>query len=300
MAHTVGLIGAGHRPVAQPRPARARGRRAGAPVRRTGCSTSTSSTCRRRRRRPAGARPGWPATTASTSPTPASRLVVAPPRRAVPRRRGARRGQHRRLRGRPGDRPQHRLVRLRARPSTAGCPTRRSAASCCSAPAARARRSRTRCCALGAGRLTVVDVDPDRAAALAAELRALRRDRARRRSPTCRPSTAPTGWSTPRPPAWPPTPGCRSPAALLRPDLWVADIVYRPLETELVRRARRAGCRTLDGGGMAVFQAADAFRAVHRRRARRRPDAAPLRRARSASRVRPRGEAVRGPSPRSA
>lgn len=40
----------------------------------------------------------------------------------------------------------------------------------------------------------------------------------------------------------------------------MADIVYRPLETELVRAAREAGCPTLDGGTMAVFQAADAFR----------------------------------------
>jgi shikimate dehydrogenase len=46
---------------------------------------------------------------------------------------------------------------------------------------------------------------------------------------------------------------------LLRGELWVADIVYRPLETELLRRAREAGCRTLDGGGMVVFQAAEAF-----------------------------------------
>jgi len=44
---------------------------------------------------------------------------------------------------------------------------------------------------------------------------------------------------------------------LLHNRLWVADVVYRPLDTALVR-AR--GCRVLDGGRMAVFQAADAFR----------------------------------------
>ena len=38
--------------------------------------------------------------------------------------------------------------------------------------------------------------------------------------------------------------------------IWVAEIVYRPLETELLRAARERGCRTLDGGGMVVFQAA--------------------------------------------
>ncbi|WP_327117858.1 shikimate dehydrogenase [Nocardia sp. NBC_01730] len=55
-------------------------------------------------------------------------------------------------------------------------------------------------------------------------------------------------------------PGSAVPAALLRPDLWVAEVVYRPLDTELLRAARGAGARTLGGGGMAVYQAADAFR----------------------------------------
>jgi shikimate dehydrogenase len=48
--------------------------------------------------------------------------------------------------------------------------------------------------------------------------------------------------------------------ALLRPALWVADIVYFPAETELLRRARERGCRTMSGAAMAVFQAVDAFR----------------------------------------
>ena len=48
-------------------------------------------------------------------------------------------------------------------------------------------------------------------------------------------------------------------AELLHPGLWVAEIVYRPLETALLRHARELGCQTLDGGGMAVFQAADSF-----------------------------------------
>ncbi len=55
-------------------------------------------------------------------------------------------------------------------------------------------------------------------------------------------------------------PGMPLPAALLHPRLWVADIVYFPLETELLRAARAIGCRVLDGGGMAVFQAVGAFR----------------------------------------
>ena len=54
-------------------------------------------------------------------------------------------------------------------------------------------------------------------------------------------------------------PGLPLPAELLRTDLWVAEIVYFPLETELLRVARSLGCRTLHGGGMAVFQAVRAF-----------------------------------------
>lgn len=36
--------------------------------------------------------------------------------------------------------------------------------------------------------------------------------------------------------------------------------MYRPLETELLASARALGCRVLDGGKMAVFQAVDSFR----------------------------------------
>ncbi|QOQ75234.1 shikimate dehydrogenase [Pseudomonas poae] len=54
-------------------------------------------------------------------------------------------------------------------------------------------------------------------------------------------------------------PGTPVPSSLLRAQLWVAEIVYFPLETELLRNARALGCRTLDGGNMAVFQAVKAF-----------------------------------------
>lgn len=55
-------------------------------------------------------------------------------------------------------------------------------------------------------------------------------------------------------------PGMAVPKELIVPKLWVADVVYFPLETELLREARLRGCRTMSGTGMAVFQAADAFR----------------------------------------
>lgn len=55
-------------------------------------------------------------------------------------------------------------------------------------------------------------------------------------------------------------PGSPLPEKLLRPDLWIADLVYVPLRTALLRAAASVGCRTLEGGGMVVFQAAEAFR----------------------------------------
>ena len=57
-------------------------------------------------------------------------------------------------------------------------------------------------------------------------------------------------------------PGMPVPAAYLHSGLWVAEIVYFPLQTELLRHARALGCRTLDGGNMAVFQAVKAFELI--------------------------------------
>ena len=54
-------------------------------------------------------------------------------------------------------------------------------------------------------------------------------------------------------------PGTPLPTELLHARLWVAEIIYFPLETELLRAARALGCRTLDGSSMAVFQAVKAF-----------------------------------------
>jgi shikimate dehydrogenase len=54
-------------------------------------------------------------------------------------------------------------------------------------------------------------------------------------------------------------PGSPVSASLIEQRHWVADIVYFPLETELLREARERGCRTLNGSGMAIHQAAGAF-----------------------------------------
>jgi shikimate dehydrogenase len=57
-------------------------------------------------------------------------------------------------------------------------------------------------------------------------------------------------------------PGIPLDPTLLHAGLWVADIVYRPLETALLRAARAAGCRVMHGGYMVVHQAADTLQLV--------------------------------------
>lgn len=49
------------------------------------------------------------------------------------------------------------------------------------------------------------------------------------------------------------------PPALLHPALTVMDIVYNPRETQLLRHARAAGCRTIPGSEMFLHQAAAQF-----------------------------------------
>ncbi|HMA80145.1 MAG TPA: shikimate dehydrogenase, partial [Candidatus Binatia bacterium] len=40
---------------------------------------------------------------------------------------------------------------------------------------------------------------------------------------------------------------------------WICDIVYSPLETGLLKRAKKAGFKTIDGLGMLMHQAVPAF-----------------------------------------
>ena len=54
-------------------------------------------------------------------------------------------------------------------------------------------------------------------------------------------------------------PGMPVPGDFLRPAMWVADIIYFPLETELLAAARALGCRTMSGEPMAIFQAVRAL-----------------------------------------
>jgi shikimate dehydrogenase len=57
-------------------------------------------------------------------------------------------------------------------------------------------------------------------------------------------------------------PGIAFDLDLLKEGAWVSDVVYRPLETELVRRAGERGHPVLDGGRMAVGQACASLRII--------------------------------------
>ena len=57
-------------------------------------------------------------------------------------------------------------------------------------------------------------------------------------------------------------PGAAVDPTRYRPDAWVADIVYFPLDTLFVQKARGAGMRVMDGSGMALWQAVEAFRLI--------------------------------------
>jgi shikimate dehydrogenase len=107
---------------------------------------------------------------------------------------------------------------------------------------------------LGVRELTVFDVDRARAAQLAASLGA------RAGTDLAAAMAAADGLIHCTPTGMAKMPGLPLDAQLLQSRHWVAEIVYFPLETELLRVARAKGCRTLDGGGMAVFQAVGAFR----------------------------------------
>jgi shikimate dehydrogenase len=112
----------------------------------------------------------------------------------------------------------------------------------------------------GVGQLSIFDVEPARAQALADNLNQhFPGQPARVGSDLLAALSEADGLVNTTPMGMAKLPGMPVPKAALHPALWVAEIVYFPLETELLREARALGCRTLDGGTMAVFQAVKAF-----------------------------------------
>ncbi|MCP1625119.1 shikimate dehydrogenase [Pseudomonas nitroreducens] len=112
----------------------------------------------------------------------------------------------------------------------------------------------------GVQQLTLFEVDSARAQALVDNLNAhFGGQRARVGHDLAGAVTEANGLVNTTPVGMAKLPGAPLPLELLHTGLWVAEIIYFPLETELLRHARSLGCRTLDGGNMAVFQAVKAF-----------------------------------------
>ncbi|HEY4372842.1 MAG TPA: shikimate dehydrogenase [Burkholderiales bacterium] len=113
---------------------------------------------------------------------------------------------------------------------------------------------------LGARRLTIVDADQVRAGALAQSLAkrfpnawveiVMNASEAVREAQGLIQAT-PMGMAK--------NPGMPIEESALTHRPWVAEVVYFPIETELLKAARRHGCQVVDGGGMAVGQAIGAF-----------------------------------------
>jgi len=109
---------------------------------------------------------------------------------------------------------------------------------------------------MGAKQLMIFDIDPRRSAQLASNLG----PKASAPGDLAAAMASADGLIHCTPTGMAKVPGMPLKAELLQSKHWVAEIVYFPMETELLRVARAKGCRTVDGGGMAVFQAVGAFR----------------------------------------
>lgn len=113
---------------------------------------------------------------------------------------------------------------------------------------------------LGARELFIVDREPARARELARRMNAIHGQRCSHAAKIEAALRGATGLIHATPTGMAGMAGMPLPPSLLTPRLWVSDIVYVPLETELLKAARRAGCRIMDGGHMNVGQALGGFR----------------------------------------
>lgn len=114
---------------------------------------------------------------------------------------------------------------------------------------------------LGVSALDIVDVDVEKARALAEQMEKANGARVRAILPDQLRSaivgaggavnTTPVGMDK--------LPGMPLAPDLLCAEQFIVDIIYFPRETELIKTARAKGCRVLSGGGMAIYQAVGAF-----------------------------------------
>ena len=120
----------------------------------------------------------------------------------------------------------------------------------------------------GAQRLSIIDPQPERAQALADQVRHTQPAESglelRVGSPADAARWVPqaTGLVNASPIGMFSHPGLPVDVGLLQADMWVADIVYRPAITELIEYASTLGCAVMPGKAMAVGQAADTFELV--------------------------------------
>lgn len=112
---------------------------------------------------------------------------------------------------------------------------------------------------LGAEELLVIDSQPQRASSLAQRMSDQGTTRIKATTDISRALAEADGIVNTTPIGMAKYPGTPFPADLLERRHWVADIVYFPVETEILKRARALDCRTLSGAGMAIGQAARAF-----------------------------------------
>ena len=112
---------------------------------------------------------------------------------------------------------------------------------------------------LGVPELRILDQDAGKAAGLAQDLGAIPGAWAAHSTDLAAALAGAAGVVNATPVGMLPNRGTPVPPALLRPDLWVADVVYYPLVTPLLTAARAIGARTVTGRALTIHQAADAF-----------------------------------------
>ncbi len=115
---------------------------------------------------------------------------------------------------------------------------------------------------LGTKNLCIVDVDDMRANGLVADLQLRFPDRVITSAGIASAPLHVDGIVNATPVGMVAHPGMPIDVKFLGPQMWVADIVYFPLETGLLRAARERGCRVLNGSGMVIGQAALAFEII--------------------------------------
>ena len=167
-------------------------------------------------------------------------------RRALRGRPRPRRRQHRRVPRRPACSGATPTGRATAGRSGRCCPTRCTTGRCSSAPAVPGSRSATACCARAPSTSRPRPRRRPRAGLRRAAGEPLRRRPGLdHRGPRRTPSHDAQGVVNATPIGMHGHPGSPVPGRPAAPDLWVSDVVYFPLETELVAAARARGCRVL-------------------------------------------------------